>query len=151
MLCTRRDLKLFGFDDYRPIMERHGVDVVVAGHHPMYRRYLPIGAPGTKPITGGKESMAMHAMTIDPNNLQLLYQTLEQLGHTRQTTGDVTGLTYGPRDLHQDFPFSGFRDGDVDPFGFAGGGDLEGLHCVRHRGSSRRDAKTQSGVVVKID
>ena len=24
-------------------------------------------APGTKPITGGKESMAMHAMTIDPN------------------------------------------------------------------------------------
>jgi hypothetical protein len=50
MVATRTELAWFGFDDYRPLLEKYGVDLVVAGHHPMYRRYLPIGRPGEKPI-----------------------------------------------------------------------------------------------------
>lgn len=50
MVCSRRELKWFGFDEFRPILEKHGIDVVLAGHHPMYRRYLPMGQPGAKPI-----------------------------------------------------------------------------------------------------
>lgn len=50
MIATRRSLKWFGDDDFLPLLEEHGVDVVFSGHHPHYRRYRPIGTRGRKPI-----------------------------------------------------------------------------------------------------
>ncbi len=40
----------WGENDFLPLMEEAGVDLVLAGHQPAYRRYLPIGQPGRKPI-----------------------------------------------------------------------------------------------------
>lgn len=57
MIATREAIPKFGQDDFLPILERHGVDIVFSGHHPHYRRYRPIGPEGGKPIlhitTGG--------------------------------------------------------------------------------------------------
>jgi len=57
MIATHRDVKWFGEDDFRPLCEKYGVDLVLSVHHPMYRKYLPIGPTGHKPIlhvtTGG--------------------------------------------------------------------------------------------------
>jgi tetratricopeptide (TPR) repeat protein len=57
MVATRRSLKWFGDEDFLPLLEEHEVDIVFSGHHPHYRRYLPIGQAGKKPIlhitTGG--------------------------------------------------------------------------------------------------
>jgi tetratricopeptide (TPR) repeat protein len=50
MIATRTGLKSFGTDDFLPILEEHGVDIVFSGHHPLYRRYYPLGAQGNKPI-----------------------------------------------------------------------------------------------------
>lgn len=50
MVATRRSLKWFGEDDFLPLLERHGVDVVFSGHHPHYRRYDPLGSHGNNPI-----------------------------------------------------------------------------------------------------
>ena len=47
----------WGRDDVLPILEQHGVDVVVCGHSHLYERFKPIGPKGGKPIihvvTGG--------------------------------------------------------------------------------------------------
>jgi len=47
----------FGEDDFLPLLQEFGVDLVLSGHHPMYRKYLPIGNDNAKPIihvtTGG--------------------------------------------------------------------------------------------------
>lgn len=50
MIATRTGLKSFGTDDFLPILEEHGVDIVFSGHHPLYRRYYPLGEKGNKPI-----------------------------------------------------------------------------------------------------
>lgn len=50
MIATRTGLKSFGTDDFLPILEEHGVDIVFSGHHPLYRRYYPLGAKGNQPI-----------------------------------------------------------------------------------------------------
>ncbi len=47
----------WGQEDILPILEEHGVDIVVSGHSHIYERFRPIGPPGGKPIihvvTGG--------------------------------------------------------------------------------------------------
>lgn len=50
----------WGEQDFLPLVEKHGVDLVLSGHHHLYRRYLPIAPPGrpeAKPVihvtTGG--------------------------------------------------------------------------------------------------
>ncbi|NNE90213.1 MAG: tetratricopeptide repeat protein [Verrucomicrobiales bacterium] len=57
MIATRAGIPKFGQEDFLPLLEQHGVDLVFTGHHPQYRRYLPIGPPGKKPVihitTGG--------------------------------------------------------------------------------------------------
>lgn len=57
MVATSSDVKWFGKDDFLPLLEQHGVDIVFSGHHPHYRRYWPIGRRGESPIlhitTGG--------------------------------------------------------------------------------------------------
>src|SRR5690606_25601461 len=40
----------FGEQELLPVVEECGVDFVFAGHHHLYRRYLPIGQPGRKPV-----------------------------------------------------------------------------------------------------
>lgn len=50
MMATRKSLKWFGDEDFLPLLEQHEVDIVFSGHHPHYRRYRPVGAPGKKPI-----------------------------------------------------------------------------------------------------
>ncbi|MEQ8791789.1 MAG: metallophosphoesterase [Pirellulaceae bacterium] len=57
MVATRRSMKWFGDEDFLPLLEKHEVDIVFSGHHPHYRRYVPIGQTGKQPIlhitTGG--------------------------------------------------------------------------------------------------
>jgi hypothetical protein len=57
MVTTTAQASWFGLDDFQPLLEKHRVDLVVCGHHPIYRRYLPLGEPGQPPIlhvtTGG--------------------------------------------------------------------------------------------------
>lgn len=57
MIATRAELQWWGHEDFLPVMERAGVDMVLSGHHPMYRKYLPLSDPQHKPIyhvtTGG--------------------------------------------------------------------------------------------------
>ncbi len=57
MVTTTPQARWFGLDDFQPLLEKHRVDLVVCGHHPIYRRYLPLGEPGQPPIlhvtTGG--------------------------------------------------------------------------------------------------
>jgi len=46
----------FGEHNFLPLFEELGVDLVLSGHHPMYRRFVPIGSPGNKPtihVTSG--------------------------------------------------------------------------------------------------
>jgi len=50
MVATRTGLRWFGKDDFLPLLEAQGVDIVFSGHHPHYRRYLPIGPKGAKPL-----------------------------------------------------------------------------------------------------
>jgi tetratricopeptide (TPR) repeat protein/predicted phosphodiesterase len=60
---------LFGQSDFLPILEEHGVDVVLTGHYHVYQRLLPIGAPGKKPIlhiTSGGGGGTMGARTMSP-------------------------------------------------------------------------------------
>ena len=40
----------WGLDDVLPILQKHGVDVVVSGHAHAYERFVPIGPAGSKPI-----------------------------------------------------------------------------------------------------
>jgi predicted phosphodiesterase len=40
----------WGREDFLPVLEEHGVDVVVAGHSHIYERFVPIGPPGRKPL-----------------------------------------------------------------------------------------------------
>jgi len=40
----------WGREDFLPVLERHGVDFVIAGHSHLYERFLPIGPPGGKPL-----------------------------------------------------------------------------------------------------
>ena len=53
MVATRKRIKWFGSDDFLPLLEKHGVDLVFSGHHPLYRRYLPIGEPAILHVTSG--------------------------------------------------------------------------------------------------
>ncbi len=50
MVATNREVDWFGKDDFLPLLERYGVDVVFSGHHPHYRRYRPLGSPSNRPI-----------------------------------------------------------------------------------------------------
>ncbi len=47
----------WGREDILPVLERHGVDMVLNGHSHLYERFRPIGPPGGKPlihvVTGG--------------------------------------------------------------------------------------------------
>lgn len=46
----RAEHRWFGEKDFLPLMEDTGVDLVFSGHIPLYRRFLPIGKPGHKPV-----------------------------------------------------------------------------------------------------
>lgn len=50
MIATRTGIQSFGTDDFLPLLEKHAVDIVFSGHHPLYRRYYPLGSKGRKPI-----------------------------------------------------------------------------------------------------
>lgn len=50
MIATRTGIQSFGTDDFLPLLEKHEVDIVFSGHHPLYRRYYPLGSKGRKPI-----------------------------------------------------------------------------------------------------
>ncbi len=50
MIATRTGLNSFGTDDFLPLLEEYGVDIVFSGHHPLYRRYYPLGSKGKRPI-----------------------------------------------------------------------------------------------------
>lgn len=41
----------WGRSDFVPLLERCGVDLVLTGHSHLYERFMPIGAPGAKPVT----------------------------------------------------------------------------------------------------
>lgn len=56
-------------NDFLPILEANGVDVVLTGHYHVYQRLLPIGQPGKKPIlhiTSGGDGGQMGGHTISP-------------------------------------------------------------------------------------
>jgi len=40
----------WGWDDFLPVIEQAGVDVVICGHSHLYERFVPIGEPGKKPV-----------------------------------------------------------------------------------------------------
>lgn len=40
----------WGREDFLPVMEKHGVDLVFTGHQHYYRRFLPLGEPGKNPV-----------------------------------------------------------------------------------------------------
>lgn len=84
MISTPVGLKDFGQEDFLPIMEKHGVDIVFSGHHPHYRRYLPIGAAGAKPILhitsgggggpiGGAMPSPLQVVGKNPNHFCLVH------------------------------------------------------------------------------
>lgn len=60
----------WGWDDVLPLLEKHGVDVVLSGHSHLYERFKPIGEPGKKPIVfivsggggGGLDISASHPL-----------------------------------------------------------------------------------------
>jgi len=40
----------WGREQILPVLEKHGVDLVLSGHSHVHERFVPIGEPGTKPI-----------------------------------------------------------------------------------------------------
>lgn len=40
----------WGREDFLPVMEKYGVDFVIAGHSHLYERFMPIGPRGKKPV-----------------------------------------------------------------------------------------------------
>jgi hypothetical protein len=88
----------WGRDDLWPVLEKHGVDIVLCGHSHLYERIRPIGSPGVKPViqitSGGGggpayntyESPILDAKadglhyclwTIDGNRLEMVAKTPE--------------------------------------------------------------------------
>ncbi len=67
----------WGQEDFLPIFEEYGVDIVFAGHHHHYRRSLPIAGEGRSPVlhivsggaasVGGDYGHAGVAPPLDPN------------------------------------------------------------------------------------
>jgi hypothetical protein len=56
LACHRSPLAAAGHadrwrcDEFLSVVEQHGVDVVIAGHSPIYERFLPVGLAGAKPV-----------------------------------------------------------------------------------------------------
>ncbi len=57
MVHTPATEPLFGTEDFLPMLEKHGADIVLTGHYHIYQRLLPMGPKGSKPVvhitTGG--------------------------------------------------------------------------------------------------
>ncbi|MCM8758485.1 MAG: metallophosphoesterase [Candidatus Omnitrophica bacterium] len=50
MISVKTGEKWFGEQDFLPILEKYGVDIVLAGHVAYYVRTVPVGSKGVKPI-----------------------------------------------------------------------------------------------------
>lgn len=50
MISSRTGEKWFGEEDFLPILEKYGVDIILSGHVAYYQRYVPVGNKGSKPI-----------------------------------------------------------------------------------------------------
>jgi len=69
MIHVAYPIRPFGQKEFLPILEEHGVDVILTGHYHVYQRLIPIGKPGKKPImhiTSGGGGGNMGSRTPSP-------------------------------------------------------------------------------------
>ncbi|MCM8821835.1 MAG: metallophosphoesterase [Candidatus Omnitrophica bacterium] len=92
MISVRTGEKWFGEEDFLPILEKYGVDIILSGHVAHYQRYVPVGKKGVKPIinvinsgpgpagfpppsplgAAGSNSKQYLVFTVDGPNLEML-------------------------------------------------------------------------------